>query len=102
VNIDNLSQYNSSQFLKLFGLYIEQRRLSFNLSVEDLVLNTPFLSSEALKEIEAGTHPLSDEQLAAIIEILNLDESDLLNLAKITQVQSLVEISKELNEHFPS
>jgi cyanate lyase len=101
VNIENLSQYNPPQFLKLFGLYVQERRREFKLTLENLSASTGFVPVFSLEQIESGTHALTNEELSVLIETLSLDVTDIYNLAKITQVQSLVEVSRELNERFP-
>jgi len=101
VNIENLCQFNPTRFLKLFGLYVRQSRLNCNLTLEELALNTGFISPLLLAEIELGRYAINNAELSKLIEALFLNDSEILNLAKITQVQNLLEVSKELNEHFP-
>jgi len=101
VNINNLSQFNPPEFFKLLGLYIKLRRTELNLSLGELSSKVEKLTSDQLAQIESGSLRISDEELAVLNQYLCLDSGELLNIAKITQVKKIMEINREINEHFP-
>lgn len=100
MNLDNLCQFNSDLFLELLGKYICQRRMELRLSLQDA---SEFLqlSAAEFEQIEKGQFLLKDHHLLLIIPALSLDESEILNLAKITQVRQIMEVTKELDAGFP-
>lgn len=100
MDIVNLSQYNSNEFFKLLGLYIQQCRANLKLSVDELSVKTQ-VSPGIIEQIELGQHTLTDDELMILVETMLLDESEILNLAKITQVQNIIEVSRVLNANFP-
>jgi len=100
MNLENLSQYNSNRFLKLLGLYIQQRRRELNLSSQEAAAKS-HLSHDVFEQIELGLYQLSEDELFMLADRLYLSESEVLNLAKITQVQEIIEVTKELNANFP-
>jgi hypothetical protein len=100
MNIENLCQYNSGQFLKLLGLYIQQRRCEMSLTVTEAALIVQ-MSEQELRQIELGQHDLNDDQLLTLTDRLYLAESEILNLARITQVQEIIQVTRELNANYP-
>ena len=101
MEIDNLCQFNSKHFFQLFGLYVQSVRESFQITHQQLAANSCNFTDLDLKKIEAGEYILQNEELRILIDQLLLDETEILNLAKITQVQSIIELNREINEHFP-
>ncbi|MCC2678593.1 MAG: hypothetical protein K0R29_1169 [Pseudobdellovibrio sp.] len=100
MNIENLSQYNSSRFLKLLGLYIQQRRQELKLTAQEAA-NKSQLNLVTFEKIESGQHQLTDNELVMLADRLYLSELEILNLAKITQVQEIIEMTRELNANYP-
>lgn len=101
VGLENFSQFNADLFYKLFGNYVRQKRSSLNLSFEDLSAKIYEFSSEDLKLIEAGSKTLTENQFNLLTEELKLDPSEVLNISRITQVQQIMELSREINELYP-
>jgi len=101
VNISNLNQFNPPKFFKLLGHYIKRRRTDLNLSLDDLSFKVKTLTSTQLSQIESGSLPISDEEFYLLDQYLFLEPEELLNIAKITQVQKIMEINREINDLFP-
>ena len=101
MNVENLTQYNSIQFLRLFGLYVKKQRILFDLTLEELSAITNVLATDTLSQIEDGLYLFTELEFQTLVEQLKMEEIEILNLAKITQVQSIMELSREINEHFP-
>lgn len=100
MNLENLTQYNADHFYEMLGHLINLRRTELTLSLESFSESTG-LGVKKLELIEKGQQILHDEELLLIAGILKLDETDLLKIAKITQVQKIMEITRELNAKFP-
>ncbi len=100
MNIENLCQFNSNLFLKMLGNYIQLCRNGLRLSIHEVSVKT-HLSTEKLEQIEKGQYLLNDAELMTIIDRLSLDQSEIMNMAKITQVQEIIQVTRELNANFP-
>lgn len=100
MDVDNLSQFNSNEFFRLLGFYVLRCRTVLKLSIEQLANETQ-ISPLTIEQIEIGRHRLANNELRRLITALSLDESEILNIAKITQVQSIIDVSRELNANFP-
>lgn len=100
MDLENLTQFDKRKFKELFGLRIQEIRTSLNWTSAELAahLNIP---ETDIPLIEAGNKTLSQDAFDYLREALTIDEKDILNIAKITQVQMLMEVYRELNEQYP-
>lgn len=101
MNIENLNQFNKRLFNKYFGNYIKERRLQLGYSIEDLLKKNPTLNREAIKLIESGRRPVSQIEFDLLVDILALDQQELTNIVKLTQINKLLNIYMEINENYP-
>jgi ribosome-binding protein aMBF1 (putative translation factor) len=100
MDLENLTQYDKPKFKEMFGLYVQETRNAMKWSEQELAkhLNLP-VSDIGL--IEAGQKTLSQDSFDYLRLSLNLDENEILNIARITQVQMLLEVYREINEQYP-
>lgn len=101
MDLENLNQYNKKLFKKFFGIYIKSRRESLGISLEDLTKSMSLKDTKTLKLIEAGTKPITQEELDLFCYYLSLDPQELLNIGKITQVQNIIDVYREIDELYP-
>lgn len=100
MNLENLTQYNADQFFRMLGNLIQQRRNELKLSIEGISEATG-LTIKLLEQLESGSPSLQEEQLRRLLILLSVHETDLLKIAKITQVQNIMDVTRELNAKFP-
>ena len=100
MELDNLTQYDKRSFKKLLGLYAQETRLAYGWTLEETAERLKLPVAE-LKQIEAGQKTLSQTAFDYLRLSLNLDEQDLINIGRITQVQNLMDVYREINAQFP-
>lgn len=101
VQIDKLSSFNKRFFKKIFGLQIKRRREELGYSLE-YVAELLGLTSRTFKMIEAGQKNISQHDFEALVDTFNLDSTELLEMSRITHVQYLMSLYKEIDENFPN
>lgn len=97
MNLSNLMQFDQEQFLKLFGVYLRDCRKNRGLSVEQFAKILKMLSPDEVIQLEMGLKTLSEVEFNLLCDSLNLDKKEIINIAKITQVQYLFSMQKEIN-----
>ncbi|MBL7542928.1 MAG: hypothetical protein JNL11_03885 [Bdellovibrionaceae bacterium] len=101
MQIDKLSSFNKRFFKKILGLHISQKRREMCRSYEDVSLATG-LSPRVLRMIETGHKNLSQEQFDFFISYFELDSNSLIEMSRITHVQYLMSLYKEIDENYPA
>ena len=99
MDLANLAQFDQEMFFKLFGFYLKDSRMKLNRSVDDVAQLSQMLSPDDIVLIEAGLKNISQAEFNVLCETLTLDSAEIFNLAKITQVQYLINVLKETNIH---
>ena len=100
MDVENLNQFNKRLFKKYLGIYIQQRRVQLKLSIEQLATATS-LSDKKIKLLESGQGQVSQEIFDILCKFLQLDPIELINIGKITQIQHIMDMYKEIDEHYP-
>lgn len=100
MDLENLSQFNKRLFKKFLGVYVKERRQQLDISVEQLAASMKFTVKD-LKLIESGQKQLNQNVFDLLCNYLELDPSELINIGKVTQVQHIMDIYKEIDEHYP-
>ncbi|MBC7465663.1 MAG: hypothetical protein H7256_06680 [Bdellovibrio sp.] len=59
------------------------------------------LSEKEIKLIEVGRHQITHQIFDTLRVCLELDPNELINIGKITQVQNIMNLYKEIDEHYP-
>lgn len=101
MQIDKLSSFNKRFFKKILGLQIQQKRHELGYShefVSDLLGLTP----KAIKMIESGQKCVTQDLFELLIEVFKIDSDELLEMSRITHVQYLMSLYKEIDENFPA
>lgn len=101
MQIDKLSGFNKRFFSKIFGLQIRQKRQEFGYSCE-YVSEQLGLTTKVLKLIESGQKTVSQEQFELFRDHFKLNSNDLLELSRITHVQYMMALYKEIDANFPA
>lgn len=97
MDLQKLTQYNEKLFFKYLGHYIAQKRQQFKLSLSELFENNELFDAYKLKSIESGELMLSQIEFDDIVDFFELDPSELLNIAKLTQVNYILELHSEID-----
>jgi len=100
MDIKNLTQFNKRAFKKMLGVYIRETRIGLGWSAEQACEKLA-LSATEIQQIESGQKTLTQSSFDYIRLALNLSDKEIYNIAKITQAQHLMDVYKELDEHFP-
>ncbi|MFZ3228955.1 MAG: helix-turn-helix transcriptional regulator [Pseudobdellovibrio sp.] len=100
MELETLGQFNKRLFKKFLGVYINKRRLQLNLSIEK-VSELVCLSVKDIKSIESGIRALTQKQFELFCYLLKLDSAELNNMCKITQVNHIMGVYREIDEFFP-
>ena len=100
MNLENLTQFDKRRFKKLLGLYVHDTRVKLQWSIEHLAGLLEMAPAE-IRKIEAGQKSLNQSEFESLSYVMALDSTELNNIAKITQVQNLMSVYKEISEHFP-
>lgn len=100
MDLEKLVQFNKREFYRLFGNYIKHQRQTLALDFRH-VSSLTGLPEQDLKLIECGKKKLSQAHLLALKGSLQLDDAELINLTRITQIDYILSVSKELDEFFP-
>jgi len=101
MDLDNLNQFDRRLFNKYFGIYVKTKRLQMGYSLEALSELIPNISCKNLKLIESGIGRVSQIELDLLCKVLELSPQELLNIGRITQVNTLLSVYAETNEHYP-
>ncbi len=100
MQLEKLSVFNKRLFQKIVGLHIKQKREKFGYSREqiaELASQTP----KSLQMIESGQKNLTQEQFEFFIGYFSIQTSELKEMSRITHVQYLMDVYKEIDEDFP-
>lgn len=101
MNLENLTQFNKKHFKKFLGLYIKERRVFLDLTENQVSEWMGFSSSKTLRSIESGQKNLSQSEFDHLCYILDLNQTELLSLGKITQVQNILDLYREIDAQYP-
>lgn len=82
------------------SMHIRLKREAQGLSVAAMATELG-LSEQSYNKIEAGRMRLSEELLQNIIRILTLEEEDLLEICRISNIAYANSIAKELSPNYP-
>lgn len=99
--LNKLSNFNKKDFNKLFGLYIKRRRIELGLKETDLALLTD-LNLKEISLLETGRKKISEPLFETLFNVLQMDQNEVIELSKITQVQYLINLFKVIDENYPS
>ncbi len=97
MEIQNLDQFDSKNFKKYLGLYIQRRRKELNFSIEDLSKRTQ-INEKRLRSIELGAKKTSASEMEALGAFLQLDPCEIVKIGRITQVQFIHDYLKAVHE----
>ena len=100
MTLENLTQYDKPKFKELLGLYVKETRQSLKWTEQELAAHLNLPTCDIL-QIEAGKKTLTQDAFDYLRLSLNLNENDLSDIARITQVQMLMEFYREINEQYP-
>ncbi len=100
LDLENLSQFNKRLFKKYLGIYISQRRADLKISLTQ-ASSAALISEKEFKSIEAGQTKLSQNLFDRLCFAFDLDPQEIVNIGKVTQVQHILEVCKELDELTP-
>lgn len=100
MDLENLSQFNKRLFKKFLGVYVQQRRLQFSLTVEQIA-KTLQVSVPDFRRIESGQAKISQNLFDQLRHYLELDPAELVNMGRLTQVRHIMGVYKEIDEHYP-
>jgi len=100
MDLENLSQFNKRLFKKFLGIYVRERRQQLNLSIQQAAIFTG-MTEKDVKLIESGQLKLTQEIFDRLRSSLELDSSELADLGKLTQVKHIMNVYKEIDEHYP-
>ena len=101
MQIDKLSSFNKRFFKKILGLQIQQKRHEFGYSYEH-VAGLLGLTAKTVKMIESGQKGVTQDLFELLIEVFKLEPNELLEMSRITHVQYLMSLYKEIDENFPA
>jgi len=82
-------------------MHIKQKRESLGLSKEDLAQRLR-VNISTYSKMEAGRLRFNENLFEEIIPILQIDEEDLLEICRISNIAYANEISKELSPNYPT
>ena len=99
--LESLNQFNRRQFKRYFGLYMKRQRAELNFTAE-YVAYLADIEVQDLKSIESGKKSMSQTEFDSICKYLYLDSVEIRNICKITQVQNLMNVLKEIDGLYPS
>lgn len=85
----------------MFGNYVKLRRNLLNKSLHEMAESLGLQDFRQLKLIEAGQKKISQEEFELLCHCLDLDPYELANIAKITQVQEILNFYKEVDALYP-
>lgn len=101
MQIDKLSSFNKQFFQRIVGLRIKQKRETLGFTrahIAGLMALTP----KALQMIETGQKNLTQEHFEFFVSYFSLDPNELQEMSRITHVQYLMDVYKEIDEDFPA
>lgn len=101
MQIDKLSSFNERFFKKILGLQIQQKRHELGYSYEH-VADLLGLTPKTVKMIENGQKGVTQNLFELLIDVFKLEPSDLLEMSRITHVQYVMCLYKEIDENFPT
>ena len=101
IKLKSLNQFDKRLFNKFFGNYVKNSRLQVGYSLEQLSQKIQSIDVKNLKLIECGRARLDQDDLDLLCIHLQLDHQELLNIARMIQVQSLLGIYEEINSNYP-
>lgn len=101
MQIARLSAFNKRFFKKILGRHISRKRQLLGRSCEEIA-DLLGLTPRSVRLIEAGHKNISQEQFEFFVNYLSLDEDELIAMSKITHVQYLMDIYKEIDENYPA
>jgi|JI10StandDraft_1071094.scaffolds.fasta_scaffold289302_3 transcriptional regulator with XRE-family HTH domain len=96
MNLETLNQFNKREFGRLFGLYIKHQKLSLNVTSEKIAKDTG-LTLKEVKMIESGRKRLSQNDFETLVNVMQLDRTEILNLSKITHVENILNFLREID-----
>lgn len=99
MNLQTLNQFNKREFGRLFGLYVKRQKLSLNVTSEKIAEDTG-LTLKEVKMIESGRKRLTQNDIETIINVLQMDRTEILNLSKITHVENILNFLREIDGFF--
>jgi len=100
MDLENLSQFNKRLFKKFLGIYVRERRQQLDLSIQQVAAFTG-ITEKDMKLVESGQLKLTQEIFDRLRSSLELDSSELADLGKLTQVKHIMNVYKEIDEHYP-
>jgi transcriptional regulator with XRE-family HTH domain len=101
MDLENLNQFNKKLFKKFFGIYIKEKRIELDLTHEKLAEMMGDLDVKSIKSIETGQKAISQKDLDLFCYYLQLDQQELINIGRITQVQNILDFVKETDAFYP-
>lgn len=101
MQIDKLSSFNKRFFKKILGLQIQCKRHELDYTHEH-VADLLGLSPKAVKMIENGQKSITQDLFETLIDVFRLEPNELLEMSRITHVQYLMSLYKEIDENFPA
>jgi ribosome-binding protein aMBF1 (putative translation factor) len=100
MDLATLTQFNPKMFKKLLGIYVKRRREELNITFEQLA-DPLDLTTKDVKLIESGQGKLNQNILNLLSYYLQFESSELENICRVTQIQSILEVYEVLYEHYP-
>lgn len=101
MQIEKLSAFNKRFFKKILGLQISQKRHALGRSCED-VAELLGITVRCVRMIEAGHRNITQEQFDFFVNYYDLKSEDLIEMSRITHVQYLMDIYKEIDVNYPT
>jgi hypothetical protein len=100
MDLENLSQFNKRLFKKFLGVYVKTRRTELKLSVEK-ISESMNISVKEFKNIESGQWRMNQYVFDSLSYHLAFDPNELVNICRVTQIQHIMNVCKEIDELYP-
>lgn len=101
MELENLNQFDEALFNKYFGTYIKEQRLKLGCSYDELSDKIFTMDPQSIELIESGNRFITKHEFDSLCTSLELDPQVLINIGRLTQVRSLIDVYMETNEHYP-
>ncbi len=100
MDLSNFCQYDKKFAFKIIGSFIRNKRQSLDISESTLAgyLN---IEAQEVSKIESGIRYLRDIEFTKIITLLDLSQTELLEILYIIESKYLINMYRALDANFP-
>ncbi len=97
MDLHTLEQFNTASFRQMLGIHAKQSRFKMGAShfKKNLILQD--IDYDQINKFELGKLQLCNKSFQSMLKLYNLNINDVLQIAKLTQIEFIFSIFRELN-----